>query len=253
MTGRARIPVSRVLAGVVCAGLTVTLAGCGSEDPDKGTNGVAKLSPAKVEMQARASAERADAVKVSGNLVSKGRTYKLNMRLKEDGGAGQVSTGSGDTFELLRVGQELFLKADTGFWARQEKSGSKPTAADNAAASKLEDKYVKVPHGDPAYKQLSGFTDMKVMLEGLLVLDGKREIGSRGEIDGVQTVEVKAGQGGGGIMNVSLKGTPYPMRMERGGGAGTLRLKDWDKQFPLHAPAENKVVDYGKKISAASG
>lgn len=251
MTRRARIPRSAALAAVVCAGLTATLAGCGSEDPDKGTNGVGKLSPTKIEMQARNSAERARAVKLSGNLVSKGRTYKLNMRLTGDGGAGQVGTVGGHTFELLRSGQDLYLKADTGFWASQEKSGKKPTAADTAAASKLQGKYVKVPHGDPAYKQLSGFTDMKVMLEAVLVLDGKREAGDRGRIDGQRTIEVRAGQGGGGIMDVSLKGRPYPLRMERGGDAGTLQLKDWNKQFTLHAPDKDQVVDYGKRISAS--
>lgn len=251
MSGSARTPRSVALAGVICAGLTVVLTGCGGEDPDKGTNGVAKLSPKKTESRARAAAERAHAVRLSGSLASKDSTYKLNMRLKKDGGSGKVTNGTGDTFELLRSGRDLYLKADTGFWAKQEKHGSKPTAADRAAAGKLEGKYVKVPHGDPAYQQLSGFTEMKVMLDGLLVLDGKREIGDRSDVDGTRTVTVRAGQGRGGVMDVSLEGTPYPLRMQRGGSAGTLQLSGWNKDFPLHAPADGKVVDYGKRISAS--
>ncbi|MGW8378692.1 hypothetical protein [Streptomyces sp. ODS28] len=251
MTRRARTARSTALAAVVCAGLAASLAGCGSEDPDKGTNGIGRKSPAKIETQARSAAERASSVKLSGSVVSQGRTYKLDMRLKQDAGSGEVSTAGGDTIELLRSGQDLYLKADTGFWAKQEKHGKHPTQGDTAAAGKLKGKYVKVPHSDPAYQQLSGFTDMKVMLSSLLVLDGKRETGDRRETGGVRTIQVRAGQGSGGIMDVSLKGTPYPLRMQRGGGAGTLQLSDWNKQFTIQTPLKNEVVDYGKRISAS--
>lgn len=248
MFGCARIRRSAALTGVVCAGLTVALAGCGSGDPDQGTNGVGKLSARRIERKARTAADEADAVKLSGNVVSKGQTYRLNMRLKRNGAMGKVSDG-GSTFALLRVGKDLYLQADAGFWARQNKGG-KGSSSDGRAAGKLNGKYVKVPPGDPAYKQLSGFADMRVLLGGLLAMTGKRETGERGEVGGVKTVRVQAGNGGGGIVDVSLMGTPYPLRVQRGGGAGTLELSDWNKKFALHAPAKKQVVDYGRKITA---
>ncbi|MDJ1136681.1 hypothetical protein [Streptomyces iconiensis] len=250
MTGRARAPRSAALLAVVCAGATVALSGCGAEeDPDKGTNGVGKLSPAKIEMKARKAAEKAEAVRVSGNVVSKGQTYRIKMRLKRDGGVGEVSAQGGATFELLRVRSDLYLKAGTDFWAKQEKGGSEPTKSDVAAAGKLEGKYVKVPRNDPAYKQLSGFTDMGVLLDGLLAMDGKREAGDRGQVDGVKTVRVSAGAGRGGTIDVSLKGSPYPLRLQRGGDAGTVQLSGWNRGFELSAPSKNETVDYGKQIS----
>ncbi|QPP10579.1 hypothetical protein G4Z16_10290 [Streptomyces bathyalis] len=242
-----------MLKGTVCVGLTVVLAACGSSDPDAGTNGVGKLSAPKIEKKARAAAESANSVKLSGTVVSKGQTYRLNVRLKRDGAMGKVSVNGGSTFWLLRVGKELYLKADARFWARQEKGGKQPSKSDVQAAGKLDDKYVKVPSGDPAYKQLSGFADMQVLLDGLLALSGKRDSGERGEVGGVSTVRVQGADGSGGIVDVSLDGTPYPLRIERAGGAGTLELDDWNKEFDVQAPAKQQVVDYGRKIVANKG
>ncbi|WP_326688119.1 hypothetical protein OIE63_13830 [Streptomyces sp. NBC_01795] len=250
MTGRARAHRSAALLAVLCAGAIAVLSACGSEeDPDKGTNGVGKLSATKIETKARRAAKGAKAVRVSGNVVSKGQTYRLKMRLKHGGGVGEVSAKGGSTFELLRVSKDLYLKADAKFWAKQEKGGKEPTKSDVAAAGKLGGKYVKVPQGDPAYQQLSVFTDMSTLLDGLLAMDGKRETGERGEVGGVKTVRVIAGKGRGGIVDVSLKGSPYPLRLQRGGGAGTVQLGEWNSGFPLKAPEKSETVDYGRKIS----
>ncbi|MEU8530181.1 MULTISPECIES: hypothetical protein [Streptomyces] len=241
---RAAVPV------VLCAGLTALLGGC-ADDPDEGTNGVGKLSATAIEKKAQAAADAAKAVRLSGTLVSKGGTYKLNMRLKEDGAAGSVTTKN-STFELLRVGEALFLKADAGFWAHEEADGaqsSAPTDSDSEAADKLDDKYVKVPEGDPAYKQLRGFTDMDLLLDGLIGLHGDVVKGDRDRIGGVRTVKVKGGQGGeGGTLDVSLEGTPFPVQFARGGGAGVVVLSEWDKDFALTEPAKEQTVDYGKQL-----
>lgn len=252
MTGRAHRRRNAAVAGVICAGLTAALTGCGGEEPAKGDNGVDGLSPAKIEKKTRAAVEQADSVRLSGTIVSKGKTYRLEMRLKHSGGIGEVSSKGGDTFQLLRVDKDLYVKADSDFWVHQEQGGDggKPSKADVAAAGKLKGKYVKVPSDDPAYKQLSGFTEMRVMLDGLLVLDGEREAGDHGEVGGVDTIQLSAGEGKGGMIEVSLVGTPYPLRLERGGSAGTVKLDDWNKGFALREPKKEQVVDYGKDISA---
>ncbi|MFD9868405.1 hypothetical protein ACFXI8_04950 [Streptomyces niveus] len=245
---RAVVPVA------LCVAMAVALTACGSdEDPDAGTNGVGKLSAAGIEKKAKAAAESADAVRLSGTLVTDGQTYKLNMSLKEAGGTGSVSSKTGGTFELLRVEDELYLKADAGFWSHADDKGgdgtsTPPSKADSEAAEKLDDKYVKVPEDDPAYKQLRGFTDKSVLLDGLLGLHGKRGKGDRAEIGGVRTIEVNGSDGEGGSLKVSLEGTPYPLQLARAGGAGTLTLSDWGKDFPLEAPAKGETVDYGSTL-----
>ncbi|MFG2502503.1 hypothetical protein ACGFSB_30360 [Streptomyces sp. NPDC048441] len=237
----------------MCAGLVVGvtgLTGCSSDkDPDAGTNGIGKLSAAKIQSKSRAAADAAPTVRLSGTLVSKGHTYKLDMRLKDNGGTGSV-TSKGETFQLLRVGKQLFLKADSAFWTHKDAKGGgeKPGKTDDAAAAKLNGKFVKVPAGDAAYKQLSGFTDKDLLLEGMLALHGKLATGDRGTTSGNPSIEVTGDKGAGGTLDVALKGKPYPLSLERAGDAGSLRLSDWGRDFTLSEPEKDEMVDYGEQL-----
>ncbi|NYE42787.1 hypothetical protein [Streptomyces fulvorobeus] len=237
------------LAVVLCAGLTAALTACAGEDPDKGTNGVGRLDAAGIDKKTRAAADAADAVRLAGTLVSKGGTYRLDMQLNAQGGTGSV-TSRENTFELLRVGDELFLKADAGFW--NPETDGEGEESDQAAADKLQGKYVKVPQGDPTYRQLRGFTDKKILLDGLLTLQGKVNKGDRTKVAGVPTVRIMGGKGEGGALDVSLKGTPYPVRVARGGGGGTVTLADWGRPFTLEPPSEDETVDYGGQLPESS-
>ncbi|MFI8273571.1 MULTISPECIES: hypothetical protein [unclassified Streptomyces] len=234
----AYLPAARLrraaFVGVLFAGLAVTGAGCGA-DPDEGTNGVGKLSADQIESKAKAAAGAADSVHLSGTLVSGGKSFTLDMRLKKDGGSGEVKSQE-DTFQVLRVGEQLYLKASAAFWGKSDSAG------------KLGDKYVKVPESDPTYKQFRGFTDMHVLLDGLLGLDGKLAKGDYTKVGPTRAVPVTADKGKGGKLSVSLEGTPYPLRLERAGGAGRVDLVEWGKAFPLEAPAQDQTVDYGSQM-----
>ncbi|MFC8916419.1 hypothetical protein ACGF5F_02115 [Streptomyces sp. NPDC047821] len=249
---RAALPVA------LCVGLTAVLTACAEEppDPDAGTNGVGKLSATEIETKARAAAAGAKAVRLSGSLVSKGGTYKLNMRLNQSGAAGSVVTRT-STFELLRIGDALYLKADADFWTSAEGDGAGQGGGEDdsgaEAADKLDDKYVKVPEDDPSYKQLRGFTEMNVLLRGLLELHGDVVKGDRSKIGGIRTIKVAGGaQGEGGTLDVSLEGTPYPLQFARGGGAGVVVLSDWNKTFPLTPPSKDDTLDYGRQLPRTS-
>ncbi|WP_406268653.1 hypothetical protein OH779_26070 [Actinacidiphila glaucinigra] len=227
---RSSVLVSLLGAALLIAGAT----GCAG-DPDAGTNGVGKLPAETIEKRARTAADAADTVRLTGTVVSRGLTYTLDMRLRGNGGLGEV-TSKGSTFELLRVGDDLYLKAGAGFYGDQ-------------VGAKLKNKYVKVPAADPAYDQFSGFTDKEVLLEGLFVLRGALTVGGHRTVGGVRTIAVSADGGDGGTIDVSLEGKPYPLRYERAGGAGTLTMDDWGKDFTLRAPDEDDVVDYGKAVT----
>ncbi|MEU6840756.1 hypothetical protein ABZ930_02635 [Streptomyces sp. NPDC046716] len=231
------------MVGVMCTGLAAGLAACG-DDPDAGTNGVGKLEPDTIQSRTVKAARGADAVRLAGTVVSGGRTYKLDMRLKDEGGTGSVTTGGG-TFRLLRVDEHLYLKADADFWSHSDDEGQH---GDGAAADKLDGKYVKVPAGDPSYKRLSTFTDKDVLLDGLLTLHGTLAKGDRGTSGGVRTIALTGDDGSGGTLDVSLEGTAYPMRLARAGGAGILQLTEWGKDFALDEPTSDDTVDYGRQL-----
>ncbi|WP_394430706.1 hypothetical protein [Streptomyces sp. SGAir0957] len=234
-----------LVAGALCTGLAAGLAGCGGDDPDAGTNGVGKLEAATIQNRTVKAAQAAATVHLAGTVVSGGRTYRLDMRLKDDGGTGSVTTG-GSTFRLLRVGEHLYLKAGAEFWTHSD--DAKGSAGDAAAAEKLDGKYVKVPTGDPAYKRLSTFTDKDVLLDGLLTLHGTLNKGDRSTMGSTRTIQLTGDDGAGGTLDVSLEGTAYPLRLERAGGAGTLQLTEWGRDFALTEPKETETVDYGQAL-----
>jgi hypothetical protein len=228
---------------------TGLLTGCGA-DPDEGTNGVGKLPADTIQTKTRTAATSADAVRLSGTVVTSGTTYTLDMRLKDDGGTGSV-TAKGSTFRLLRVGKHLFLKADAAFWSHEDGGKGDDGHSDAAAAEKLGGLFVKVPTGDPSYKKFSGFTDKDVLLDGLLTLHGRLATDGHHEQSGVRTIRITGDEGSGGTLDVSLEGSPYPLRLVRAGGAGTLLLSDWGKEFPLEEPAKDETVDYGQQLPSS--
>ncbi|MFI5568715.1 hypothetical protein ACIA6T_15470 [Streptomyces sp. NPDC051740] len=236
-----------VLAGAVCA-LLVTgtaLTGC-SEDPNEGTNGVGRLSADQIRSRSQKAAESVTAVRLHGTVVTSGHTYTLDMRLKEEGGVGSVTT-EGETFRLLRVDDELYLKAGAEFWGHED-GEEDDGKADAAAAGKLAEKYVKVPQDDPSYKKFIGFTDKNVLLDGLLTLHGELATDGHHEQSGVRTIRVTGDEGSGGTLDVSLEGKPYPVRLVRAGKAGTLTFSSWGTDFDLRKPAKDETLDYGKQL-----
>jgi hypothetical protein len=243
------IPQGRTRRAALVSALCALVVGVGasgcSEDPDAGTNGVGKLPAEQIQAKTKTAAGSAGAVRLSGTVVTSGRTYKLDMRLKADGGSGSV-TAEGATFHLLRIGEQLYLKADAAFWKHEDgKSGG---GSDTAAADKLDGKYVKVPSGDPSYKKFSGFTDKDLLLDGLLTLHGSVKTDGHHEQAGVRTIRITGDDGSGGTLDVSLEGKPYPLRLVRAGGAGTLSFSAWGKDFALQEPAKDETVDYGKQL-----
>ncbi|MEU5537039.1 hypothetical protein [Streptomyces sp. NPDC020362] len=236
--GRTRRAALTAATCVLAATGAMVLTGC-SDDPDEGTNGVGKLSAEQIQAKTRDAARTAPAVRLSGTVVTSGRTYRLDMQLKEEGGTGSV-TSDGATFRLLRVGKQLYLKADAGFWNHADSS--------DGAAGKLDGKYVTVPQGDPAYKKFSGFTDKDVLLDGLLTLHGKLAADGHHDQSGTPTIRITGDAGSGGTLDVSLEGKPYPLRLVRGGSAGTLGFSDWGKDFTVTQPSKSETVDYGKQL-----
>lgn len=245
-TGRRRAR-RAALTGAVCVSLALALSACAGEpeDPDKGTNKVGKLSAAAIEKKALSAADAAPAVRVSGKLISAGATYEIDMELAENGGKGEIVTKDA-TFEMLRIGKDLWVKANADFWVNQRKG--QPTETDRAAAAKLDGKYVKVPAGDRTYEQFSGFTAKDPMVKTLLALHGKRAKGERGTFGGVKTIRVMGAAGNGGTIDVSLIGTPYPLRLERAGKGGVIQFSAWGDRVTLEKPAQKQVVDYSEEM-----
>jgi len=228
----------RLRAPVVLVLLLWTLASaCSSDEP----KGFASEPTAAILDQARAAAKSATAVHITGTWISQRVEYEIDMRIKNDGAVGQIST-SGTKIELLRVGEDLFVRGDASLY--QPKDGRQdPDAA--ASAEALRDKYVKVPPDDPAYARFGGFTRLHPLLDDMFLLSGEIKKDGRKDVRGVETVLLSADEGGGGEMYVSLGPKPFPLRYSPGPNSGRLDLYEYDQDFPVAMPPQEQLVDYG--------
>ncbi|WP_055588672.1 hypothetical protein [Peterkaempfera griseoplana] len=235
--------------GTVCA-VVALAAGCSGPppDPDAGTNGIGRQAPDVIAAKARAAALGASSVHLSGTVVSAGATYRLDMRLKSGGGTGEVVSGA-RTFELLRVGSQLYVKGDAAFYS-EASSGTSSAGSDSTAASaKLQGKYVRVHSTDPSYRQLSVFTDKAALLGSVTDLGGPARKADYRRIDGLRTVAVTTD--GGSTVRVSLQGTPFPVEVDRPGNAGTLTLSEYGRDFTVTPPPAGQVLDFGTGSATA--
>ncbi|MFD2123062.1 hypothetical protein ACFSNO_32325 [Streptomyces cirratus] len=116
---------------------------------------------------------------------------------------------------MLRIGEQLYLKANAAFWGKSDSAG------------KLGDKFVKVPQSDPHVQAVPRLHDMHVLLDGLLGLDGKLTKAPYGKVGHGRVVPVLAAGGKGGRLSVCPWRDPIPAphgtRGRRGAG-GTRRM-----------------------------
>lgn len=232
MRRRLRAPVVLVLL------LWTLVSACTSEEQPEGFD---SEPTATILEQARAAAKSATSVHIEGTWISQRVEYQIDMRIKNDGAVGQITTA--DTkIELLRVAEDLFVRGDASLY--QPRDGRQdPDAA--ASAEALRDKYVKVPPDDPAYARFGGFTRLHPLLDDMFQLSGEIRKDGRKDVRGGDTILLSADAGAGGEMYVSLGAKPFPMRYSPGTNSGRLDLYEYDQDFAVAMPAADQLVDYG--------
>jgi hypothetical protein len=235
----------RALLGALL-GLCPLLTGCSTG----GTNGVAHLSAADAVSRARAVAIAAPSVHIKGTLLDGGDPVTIDMRLRgADGGTGQVSA-DGDTFQLLRIGQEVYLRGDASFYSTVagERSGLAPqvTAA-------LQGKYLHVPPADGGYAKFAGFTSVEGLFGDLVKMSGKLRKDGQVTVRGMRSLSIVTGDGHGAQLAIAMDGTPYPTLYRPAGAAGgSLEFFDYGAQVDLTPPPAAQVVDIDKLAKAAT-
>src|SRR5690348_1132592 len=94
----------------------VVLAGCGSGHQKAQSNGEASKPANQVLANAKAAATSAPSAHVSGSIVSGGTPIKLDLSMARDKGAkGSMST-SGLSFNLVRIGDTLYIQGTDEFY-----------------------------------------------------------------------------------------------------------------------------------------
>ena len=227
------------LAGSLLALALPALAGCGSSSSG---NGVASKSAEAIVGEAKAAADAATSVHVSGSVKSSGSPVALDLNLAAGKGAtGQISQ-NGSTFKIVIDGSTAYISGSDAFYRK---------LGGSAAAQLLAGKWLKVPTTTPEFASFSSLTNMRKLLDTTLAGHGSLQKGSTTTVAGQQAIAV-TDTTRGGTLYVATSGKPYPLQISKDGAeAGTIAFDKWDEPVTISAPASS--VNLSELKSLAGG
>lgn len=206
----------------------VLLAGCGSGHPKAQSNGEASKPPNQVLANAKAAATSASSVHVTGGIVSGGTPIKLDLSMVRDKGAkGSMST-NGLSFNLVRIGDTLYIKGTDEFYKH---------FAGAAVAQLLHGKWLKASATQGQLKSLAPLTSIGALFAGISANHGKLENKGATAFQGQRVVEIRDTSDNSKLF-VAATGKPYPVAIVGGkkNASGTVSFGDWNANVSLAAP-----------------
>ncbi|GGO85888.1 hypothetical protein [Wenjunlia tyrosinilytica] len=170
-----------------------------------------------------------------------GRSYRIDMRFGQSGSgsSGTISAGE-STARVLRVGDEVWIKAPYDFWA---------AVGGSNFAAEYRNKYVKAPVDVVSFKGLIANTYADKLIARLTKGAGAPAKGKeQSDLDGRPAVPLhtKATGGYGGTVWVSADGAPQLLRIETAGTApisGSIDFVDYGKRYEPVPPRPEQVAD----------
>jgi hypothetical protein len=241
----------RLLAAVPAA-VVLLAAGCG-DDTTSGSGGlaptssgssaagqgVAALSADEILTKATSALQAAGSVRIKGEGGTGGQRFSIDLRYADENSTGTLGM-SGQTIELRKLGQTVYLKGSREFWTGN---------GGEAAAQLLTGKWLKTPLTDKRFSGLSEITDLREAAKGLLDPDGTISKGAEKTVNGVPSIGLLSSGTDGGTLWVATTGEPYPVRVEPGaesGQQGALDFTGYGESVTVEAPPADQVVDVSK-------
>ncbi len=224
-----------LVAGLSLLAAVAALAGCGGSSAG---NGVASKSPAEIAAAAKAAADSATAVHVSGSTVAAGAPIALDLSLVAGkGGKGKISE-NGLSFELIELDGTIYISGSTAFYTH---------FAGGAAAKLLQGKWLKAPAVNSSFAGLSSLTELRKLLDAALTTNSKTLVKTGAStVNGQAAVGVKDAENG--TLYVATTGQPFPLKIAKSGTAGgAISFGEWNKPVTLRAPANAVDIEQLQK------
>ena len=271
MSGARRV----AAVGVSCL-VAVTMAGCGSgeaegsggsgaaaravdagESPGTGgasalaePNGVDELSVDEIVARAETAMESFGSVRMTVDNPEVGFDLAADV---EGNCVGSIRSGGG-RMEVVKQGDDVYLKGDDAFWKGEEEDG---TAA--AMARMAGGRYVKTTAANPLFvrriaetcdleKVRAGFSGPGPDAGGENILRGLQGLAKQGvtDVDGVPAVGLKGmAETVEETVFVALRGEPYVLKVTV--FEVQVLFRDYDKQVSVTVPPADETVD-GSRI-----
>jgi hypothetical protein len=217
-------------------GAAALMTGCGSSSSD---NGVASKTPAEILARAKAAADAASSVYISGTIKSEGVPISLAMELLAGkGGRGRVAQ-NGLSFELVRVGGIIYIDGSSAFYRH---------IGGSAAAQLFRGRWLKGPANTAELAPIASLTSLSKLTDSALSSHGTLTNGGLTTVSGRKAVAVKDVSEGGTVY-IAATGKPYPLEVVKDGGkGGRVVFARWEEPVKLVAPAN--AIDVTKLRSA---
>lgn len=211
-----------------------------------GGNGVAELEASTILDKAVTAGKEAETTHVKGQLTRGSQSFALDLRLADKGATGTL-TVEGNTMELRRLGQKMYLKADRTFYASQ--------GAPVAARKQLAGKWLQLRTSVSGSGQLATFTKPDQLFSQFLDTGDSVTKGNRTEVRDTPAIELNISEKRG-TMLVALEGKPYPLQLRSGAKSpskGTLNFVDYNQPLEVKTPPPDQTLPASKLGGAALG
>ncbi len=213
-------------AGLCCLALAVGVAACGGSSGSS-DNGVASKSPQDIVSAASQAIGSASSVHVSGSDSSGASPIKLDLSLVAGKGGTGTMTINGSAFQIIAIGQTVYLKAGSDFWSQ----------FGNAAAAKvLSGKWLKAS-ATGKFASFAELTNQRTLFGQLLSNHGSLAKGSTSTVNGHKVIAIKD-TGKDATLYVATTGKPYPVEIAKAGSSGgQITFDRINQSIPLSAPS----------------
>jgi hypothetical protein len=205
----------------------VLLAGCGGHKKAAKPNGEAAKPPDRVFADANAAATSASSAHVSGSVRSNGTPITLDLFMARKGAKGSMST-SGLKFDLIRIGDTLYIRGSDAFYKHFAGSG---------VAQLLHGKWLKASAKQGRFRSLAPLTSLGALFTEIGAHHGKLANDGQTTYRGAQVVAIRDSSDNSKLY-VAATGKPYPVALVGGKASqsGTITFSDWNQPVSLSAP-----------------
>ncbi|WP_329584979.1 hypothetical protein OG500_31635 [Kitasatospora sp. NBC_01250] len=181
-----------------------------SPGPSRGAgSGLASLSGHEILRQAASALESAESVRVSGTVVSGGRTSSVNLQTTLGGDCqGTVGISGAGELEIRHSGDRTWVKPDAAFWKYLAGQQGHPETGDQVAR-RLANRYLTGVGTDAATKQVTAACDIANQLGSELDQGSSATVGGTGTVNGVDALTVTSVDGDAtGTISVATSAKP---------------------------------------------
>ncbi|KJK57349.1 hypothetical protein [Saccharothrix sp. ST-888] len=243
LTTVAALACAALTAGVVGGGGTALAAAAPSASTASGPNGVEKLTGPNVVLAAIKALKAGNSAHVDGRIDDGVNLVTFNLSMDVAGNCtGSVSESFLGNFQVVKAGNDLWVKPDQAFW--QGHGGQ-------AVAQLVGDRYLRTTSDNVQFLELASICDLGALADSMSPTGVSLTTGSVGTSNGKPAVAVLGVKGEEhGTLWVATQGRAYPLHFQRTGGIGseTLNFKDFSVPVKNATPGASQSIDLNRLV-----